>query len=79
MSAPSNPEILNLLAQLDHTIADNLESSSLDFKPWNNPKDDMKIALEYAACFANGEGGVVVFGVMDKNMVELLHNFGFNF
>jgi ATP-dependent DNA helicase RecG len=68
MSVPSNPEIMNLLAQLDHTIADNLESSNLDFKPWNNPKDDMKIALEYAACFANGEGGVVVFGVMDKTI-----------
>ena len=66
MSVPSNDEILNLLDQLDHTIADNLESSNLDFKPWHNPKDEMKIAMEYAACFANGDGGVVVFGVSDK-------------
>ena len=68
MSVPSNAEILILLDHLDHTIADNLESANLDFKPWNNPKDDMKIALEYAACFANGDGGVVVFGVMDKTV-----------
>ena len=66
MSVPSNDEITNLLDQLDHTIADNLESSNLDFKPWYNPKDEMKIAMEYAACFANGDGGVVVFGVLDK-------------
>jgi ATP-dependent DNA helicase RecG len=26
----------------------------------------MKIAVEYAACFANAEGGVVVFGVADR-------------
>ena len=66
MSVPSNDEILHLLDQLDHTIADNLESSNLDFKPWHNSKDEMKIAMEYAACFANGDGGVVVFGVSDK-------------
>ena len=68
MSVPSNDEIRNLLDQLDHTIADNLESSNLDFKPWHNPKDEMRIALEYAACFANGDGGVIVFGVSDRTL-----------
>lgn len=68
MSVPSNAEILNLLDHLDHTIADYLESPNLDFKPWYNPKDEMKIALEYAACFANGDGGVVVFGVSDRTL-----------
>ena len=29
-------------------------------------RDDLKLACEYACCFANGAGGVVVFGVADK-------------
>lgn len=66
MSIPTNSEILALLDRLDREIADDLESHWLDFKPWNNPKDDMRLALEYAVCFANAEGGVVVFGVADK-------------
>ena len=28
----------------------------------------MKVAVEYAACFANGEGGVIVFGVADRTL-----------
>jgi len=43
-----------------------LDTQWLDFKPWQGPKEDMKIAVEYAACFANAEGGVVVFGVADR-------------
>lgn len=66
MSIPTNAEILSLLDRLDHAIADDLESHWLDFKPWNNPKDDMRVAVEYAVCFANADGGVVVFGVADK-------------
>lgn len=66
MSSPSNDEILRLLDKLDHSIAGNLESTNVDFKPWNDPKANMKTAVEYAACFANGDGGVVVFGVSDK-------------
>jgi ATP-dependent DNA helicase RecG len=66
MSIPTNSEILALLDRLDREIADDLESQWLDFKPWNNSKDDMRLALEYAVCFANAEGGVVVFGVADK-------------
>lgn len=66
MSVPSNQEILALLDRLDCEIADDLESQWLDFKPWTEAKADMKVAVEYAACFANAEGGVVVFGVADR-------------
>jgi len=66
MSIPTNEEILEKLKLLDSKIADSLESQYLDFKPWNDVKKDMKIAMEYAVCFANSDGGVVVFGVSDK-------------
>jgi ATP-dependent DNA helicase RecG len=66
MSIPTNSEILALLDRLDTEIADDLETLWLDFKPWTGPKQDMKVAVEYAACFANAQGGVVVFGVADK-------------
>ena len=66
MSVPTNAEILSLLDQLNVSVADDLESQWLDFKPWSGPKDDMKLAVEYAVCFANAEGGVVVFGVADR-------------
>lgn len=66
MSVPDTAQILALLDRLDSCIADNLESQFLDFKPWQGPKDDLKLACEYACCFANGGGGVVVFGVADK-------------
>jgi ATP-dependent DNA helicase RecG len=66
MSVPDTAEVNRLLDQLEHRIADDLESEVLDFKPWQGPKDDLKLACEYAACFANAGGGVVVFGVADK-------------
>lgn len=66
MSIPDSVQILALLDRLDACIADDLESQFLDFKPWQGPKDDLKLACEYACCFANGSGGVVVFGVADK-------------
>lgn len=66
MPAPSNAGILALLDRLDQEVADDLESQHLDFKPWQGPKEDLKLACEYAVCFANAEGGVVVFGVADK-------------
>lgn len=69
MSIPSNEDILALLAQLDDAIADALESEFLDFKPSLGPKEDLKVACEYAVCFANAAGGVVVFGVADKQRV----------
>lgn len=59
-------DLLALLARLDEVPADALESEWLDFKPWTGTKEDMKVAVEYAVCFANAGGGVVVFGVDDK-------------
>lgn len=64
MSIPDKAQILALLDRLDSCIADDLESQFLDFKPWQGP--DLKLACEYACCFANAGGGVVVFGVADK-------------
>ncbi|HEY2292789.1 MAG TPA: ATP-binding protein [Thermoanaerobaculia bacterium] len=55
-----------LLDRLELEIADDLETQWLDFKPWQGVKEDMKVAVEYAACFANAEGGAVVFGVADR-------------
>ena len=66
MSIPTNEDIQKLLDELDHRTADDLESQWLDFKPWHGPKEDLKVASEYAACFANAHGGVVIFGVTDK-------------
>jgi ATP-dependent DNA helicase RecG len=66
MTIPTRDDILALLDQLEGHIADDLESSHLDFKPSHGPKEDLKIACEYAVCFANAGGGVVIFGVTDK-------------
>jgi len=66
MGIPTNKEILDLLEQLDVKPADSLESQYTDFKPWTDPKDDMKIAVEYSVSFANSTGGVIIFGVSDK-------------
>jgi ATP-dependent DNA helicase RecG len=66
MSLPTDPEILEVLDRLQLCIADDLEAHNLEFKPWNGPKEDMRVAVEYAACFANGDGGVIVFGVTDR-------------
>ena len=66
MKIPSNDEILAILDQLDASVADDLESYWLEFKPWRDPKEDMRVAAETAACFANADGGVIVFGVADR-------------
>ncbi len=68
MSIPDNEEILAMLERLDDCIADALESSFVDFKAWNGVKDALKLAGEYACCFANASGGVLVFGVDDKRL-----------
>jgi len=75
MSIPTNLEILKLLDRLDVSCADEMESQWLDFKPWISPKEDMKMAFEYAVCFANAEGGVIVFGVSDgkKGRAAAIH------
>lgn len=67
MSILTNSEILALLDQLDQgRCADDLESEWLDFKAYGDPKEEKKLATEYAVCFVNANGGVVVFGVSDK-------------
>ena len=66
MSIPTDNEILATVDRLSGSTADDLESPYLEFKPWSDPKSDMRVAIEYAVCFANAEGGVIVFGVADK-------------
>ena len=66
MSIPTNEDVIALLDRLAAVTADDLETQWLDFKPWQGAKEDMKVAVEYAACFANAEGGVAVFGVADR-------------
>jgi ATP-dependent DNA helicase RecG len=66
MSVPTNPEILALLDRLDTEVADDLETQWLEFKPWTSARDDTRVAIEYAVCFANAQGGVVVFGVAER-------------
>ncbi len=66
MGVPTNHDILILLDRLEHEVADDLETLWLDFKPWQGPKEDMRVAIECIAAFANAEGGVIVFGVADR-------------
>jgi len=66
MATPTNQEIIDLLDLLDSHPAGDLESDVLDFKPWEDAKASRKVAVEYAVCFANANGGVLVFGIHDK-------------
>ncbi len=64
---PSREDILRLLDELNTHVADDLESGVLDFKPWlPDVRDNQGVAAEAAICFANSEGGVIVFGVRDR-------------
>ena len=63
---PSREELLALLDQLDQSPADALESDQLDFKRWQDPRASMSEAIAAAICFANADGGVLVFGVKDR-------------
>jgi ATP-dependent DNA helicase RecG len=75
MSILTRDAIVELLDQLDCSVADDLESQFLDFKPWQGPKEDLRVACEYAARFANASGGVVIFGVSDKQLgrIQAIH------
>lgn len=66
MSIPGREQILVILDQLEHCVGDALENQFLDFKRSQGPKEDLKVACEYASCFANALGGVLVFGIDDK-------------
>ncbi|MCH2222134.1 MAG: ATP-binding protein [Dechloromonas sp.] len=68
MGIPDNQEILAMLDRLDGCVADDLENSFVDFKAWSGVKEAQKLAGEYACCFANASGGVVIFGVDDKKL-----------
>ena len=63
---PSPETILQLLDRLEEVVADNLETEVLDFKRWRGAKESLAEAVEMAICFANAEGGVIVFGVNDR-------------
>jgi ATP-dependent DNA helicase RecG len=63
---PSREETLALLDRLEQEPADALESDVLDFKRWQDARASMSEAIEAAVCFANADGGVIVFGVRDR-------------
>jgi len=63
---PSRDDVLRLLDQFNEHVADDLESDVLEFKPWEGAKKSMTVAVEYAVCFANAYGGLIVFGVKDR-------------
>jgi ATP-dependent DNA helicase RecG len=60
-------QIEQLLPELDHCVADELEDQDLDFKQWDGKSMDKAVQLlvRMAVCMANGGGGTVVFGVAD--------------
>lgn len=68
MKMKSKKEIINLIAQLENHIADDLEGQDLDFKQWDERSlnENIQKMIKYAVCMANGGGGSVVFGIADK-------------
>ncbi|SDW37021.1 ATP-binding protein [Nitrosomonas communis] len=60
-------DIVALLSELEHSVADELEDQDLDFKQWNTQSRDkaIKTLVQMAVCMANGGGGTVVFGVAE--------------
>ncbi|HJH25069.1 MAG TPA: putative DNA binding domain-containing protein [Paenalcaligenes hominis] len=63
-------QIKELLLELEHCIADDLEDQDLDFKQWDTKSRDkaVRTIVQMAVCMANGGGGTVVFGVSDRVM-----------
>ena len=63
-------QIKELLLELEHCIADELEDQDLDFKQWDTQSRDkaVRTIVQMAVCMANGGGGTVVFGVSDRVM-----------
>lgn len=61
-------QIEEILPELDHYIADELEDQDLDFKQWDFQSRDKSVqnVVRMAVCMANGGGGTVVFGVADR-------------
>jgi len=63
---PSDEIVLQMLDRLNEVAADEMESEVLEFKHWEGAKKSLGEAVEMAVCFANAEGGLVVFGVKDR-------------
>lgn len=63
---PSDEIVLQMLDRLNEVPADEMESEFLEFKHWEGAKKSLSEAVEMAVCFANAEGGLVVFGVKDR-------------
>ena len=63
-------EIRDLLARLDGSPADALESETLEFKPWiaapDARKRQVRTLREAVVAIANARGGIVVLGVADQ-------------
>ncbi|MDP2990543.1 MAG: ATP-binding protein [Kiritimatiellota bacterium] len=62
-------QVEELLPELDHCAADDLEDQDLDFKRWDTRSMDKSVQLliRMAVCMANGGGGTIVFGVADTD------------
>ena len=75
-------DIRNLLAHLDGSPADSLESETVEFKPWitarNARKSQTRTLREATVALANARGGFVVLGVADqkKTRAEAIHGVG---
>ena len=63
-------DVEQLLDELDHRPAHELERQELDFKEWNtrSTADAVHLVVEMAVCMANGGGGTTVFGVHDRRV-----------
>lgn len=61
-------DIVELLPELEHCVADDLEDQDLDFKQWDARSRDkaVKTVVQTAVCMGNGGGGTVVLGVADR-------------
>lgn len=68
MSRPGPIEVDALLAQLRAgKVADNLESETVEIKPFPKQRNELADRLrEYAVCLANSQGGVLILGIVDK-------------
>ena len=64
----TSKDIIELLTELEHHIADDLEDQDLDFKKWDTKSRDqsVKMIVQMAVCMANGGGGTIVLGVADR-------------
>jgi ATP-dependent DNA helicase RecG len=57
-------DIIQLLPELEHGIADDLEDQDLDFKQWDGHSREKAVGtvVQMAVCMANGGGGAGLSG-----------------